>query len=228
MIAALRGGARPARRRHRHARRRPRGPRQGLLRGARPQGDARASGRRLAARALRRVQPDDAEATRLPQPVIARVHGIATAAGCQLVSMAISPWPRTTRASRSPASTSASSARRPAVGVGRNVARKRVMEMLLTGELIDAPTALAWGLVNRVVPAAELDAAVAALRRHHPRPQPERGRARQAGVLRPDRARARRRLRRDAARRWPATCWSPTPPRASTPSSRSGQPRWQD
>jgi enoyl-CoA hydratase/carnithine racemase len=49
----------------------------------------------------------------------------------------------------------------PAVGVARNVARKRVMEMLLTGEPIDAATALAWGLVNRVVPAAELDAAVA-------------------------------------------------------------------
>jgi enoyl-CoA hydratase/carnithine racemase len=49
----------------------------------------------------------------------------------------------------------------PAVGVGRNVARKRVMEMLLTGEAIDAWTALTWGLVNRVVPIAELDAAIA-------------------------------------------------------------------
>jgi enoyl-CoA hydratase/carnithine racemase len=49
------------------------------------------------------------------------------------------------------------------VGVARNVPRKRAMELLLTGELIDAPTASAWGLVNRVVPADELDAAVAAL-----------------------------------------------------------------
>jgi enoyl-CoA hydratase/carnithine racemase len=48
----------------------------------------------------------------------------------------------------------------PAVGVGRNIGRKRVMEMLLTGEPIDAATALAWGLVNRVVPAEALDAAV--------------------------------------------------------------------
>jgi enoyl-CoA hydratase/carnithine racemase len=48
----------------------------------------------------------------------------------------------------------------PAVGVARNIPRKRVMEMLLTGESIDAPTALAWGLVNRVVPAAGLDRAV--------------------------------------------------------------------
>jgi len=53
----------------------------------------------------------------------------------------------------------------PAVGVGRNIARKRVMEMLLTGEPIDAATALAWGLVNRVVPAAGLDAAIAAFTR---------------------------------------------------------------
>ena len=51
----------------------------------------------------------------------------------------------------------------PAVGVARNVSRKRAMELLLTGELIDAQTALAWGLVNRVVPVADLDAAVAAL-----------------------------------------------------------------
>ena len=51
----------------------------------------------------------------------------------------------------------------PAVPVARNIAVKRAFEMLLTGEFIDAPTALAWGLVNRVVPAAELDAAVAAL-----------------------------------------------------------------
>jgi enoyl-CoA hydratase/carnithine racemase len=49
------------------------------------------------------------------------------------------------------------------VGVGRNVSRKRAMEMLLTGEMLDAPTALAWGLVNRVVPAEQLDAAVGAL-----------------------------------------------------------------
>src|SRR5262249_24962314 len=51
----------------------------------------------------------------------------------------------------------------PAVGVARNIGRKRSMEMLLTGELIDAPTALSWGLVNRVVPAASLDAEVARL-----------------------------------------------------------------
>ncbi len=101
--------------------------------------------------------------TRLPQPVIARVHGIATAAGCQLVSMADLAVAAADARFALPGVNVGVFCSTPAVGVGRNVARKRVMEMLLTGELIDAPTALAWGLVNRVVPAAELDAAVAAL-----------------------------------------------------------------
>ncbi len=100
--------------------------------------------------------------TRLPQPVIARVHGIATAAGCQLVSMADLAVAADDARFALPGVNVGVFCSTPAVGVGRNVARKRVMEMLLTGELIDAPTALAWGLVNRVVPAAELDAAVAA------------------------------------------------------------------
>ena len=91
--------------------------------------------------------------TQLPQPVIARVHGIATAAGCQLVSMCdLAVAADHARSSRCPASTSGVFCTTPAVGVARNVARKRAMEMLLTGELIDAPTALDWGLVNRVVP----------------------------------------------------------------------------
>jgi enoyl-CoA hydratase/carnithine racemase len=103
--------------------------------------------------------------TRMPQPVIARVHGIATAAGCQLVSMC--DLAVATEAARFalPGVNVGVFCTTPAVGVGRNVARKRVMEMLLTGEPIDAPTALRWGLVNRVVPAAELDAAVEAFTR---------------------------------------------------------------
>jgi len=100
--------------------------------------------------------------TRLPQPVIARVHGIATAAGCQLVSMADLAVAAEEARFALPGVNVGVFCSTPAVGVGRNVARKRVMEMLLTGELIDAPTALAWGLVNRVVPKAQLDAAVAA------------------------------------------------------------------
>ncbi|MBL8378161.1 MAG: enoyl-CoA hydratase [Burkholderiales bacterium] len=97
----------------------------------------------------------------LPQPVIARVHGVAAAAGCQLVSMC-------DLAVAVPEAKFALSGihnglfcSTPAVGVVRNVNRKRAMEMLVTGDLIDAQTALAWGLVNRVVPAEALDAEVA-------------------------------------------------------------------
>ena len=101
--------------------------------------------------------------TRLPQPVIARVQGVAAAAGCQLVSMC----DLAVAADHAKFGLSGINAgifcTTPSVGVGRNVPRKRAMELLLTGELIDAPTASAWGLVNRVVPLAELDAAVAAL-----------------------------------------------------------------
>ena len=99
--------------------------------------------------------------TRLPQPVIARVHGIATAAGCQLVSMCDLAVAADTARFALPGVNVGVFCTTPAVGVARNVARKRVMELLLTGDTIDAATALAWGLVNRVVPIAELDAAVA-------------------------------------------------------------------
>ena len=98
--------------------------------------------------------------TQLPQPVIARVHGIATAAGCQLVSMCDLAVAADTAKFALPGVNVGVFCSTPAVGVARNIARKRVMEMLLTGEMIDAPTALAWGLVNRVVPEAGLDAAV--------------------------------------------------------------------
>jgi enoyl-CoA hydratase/carnithine racemase len=103
--------------------------------------------------------------TTLPQPVIARVHGIATAAGCQLVSMCDLAVAADTARFALPGVNVGVFCTTPAVGVARNVARKRVMEMLLTGEPIDAATALAWGLVNRVVAEAELDAAIAALTR---------------------------------------------------------------
>jgi len=98
--------------------------------------------------------------TRLPQPVIARVHGIATAAGCQLVSMCDLAVASDAATFALPGVNIGVFCTTPAVGVARNVARKRVMEMLLTGKPIDAATALAWGLVNRVVPASGLDAAV--------------------------------------------------------------------
>ncbi|HJZ75845.1 MAG TPA: enoyl-CoA hydratase [Vicinamibacterales bacterium] len=98
--------------------------------------------------------------TEQPQPVIARVHGIATAAGCQLVSMCDLAVAADTATFALPGVNIGVFCSTPAVGVARNVGRKRAMEMLLTGDLVDAQTALAWGLVNRVVPADGLDAAV--------------------------------------------------------------------
>lgn len=99
--------------------------------------------------------------TEIPQPVIARVHGVATAAGAQLVSMCDLAVAAEEARFALPGVNVGIFCSTPAVGVARNVGRKRAMEMLLTGELFDARTALAWGLVNRVVPAASLDAEIA-------------------------------------------------------------------
>jgi enoyl-CoA hydratase/carnithine racemase len=98
--------------------------------------------------------------TEMPQPVIARVHGIATAAGCQLVSMCDLAVAADTATFALPGVNIGVFCSTPAVGVARNVGRKRAMELLLTGAPIDAHTALAWGLVNRVVPVDQLDAEV--------------------------------------------------------------------
>src|SRR5579864_913759 len=98
--------------------------------------------------------------TQMPQPVIARVHAIATAAGCQLVSMCDLAVAADTAKFAMPGVNIGVFCSTPAVGVARNVGRKRAMEMLITGEPIDAQTALDWGLVNRVVPADKLDAEV--------------------------------------------------------------------
>jgi len=101
--------------------------------------------------------------TALPQPTIARVHGIATAAGCQLVSMCDLAVASDNATFAMPGLNTAVFCTTPAVGVGRNVSRKRAMEMLLTAAPIDAATALDWGLVNRVVALSALDATLAAL-----------------------------------------------------------------
>lgn len=98
--------------------------------------------------------------TRMPQPVIARVHGIATAAGCQLVSMcdlAVAADVSKFAVSGINVGLFCST---PAVGLARNLGRKAALEMLLTGEFIDAMEAKAKGLVNRVVPLDALDAEV--------------------------------------------------------------------
>jgi enoyl-CoA hydratase/carnithine racemase len=101
--------------------------------------------------------------TRIPQPVIARVHGIATAAGCQLVAqcdLAVAAESARFAVSGINVGLFCST---PSVPLGRNVLRKQAMEMLLTGDFIDAPTAKDYGLVNRVVPLDQLDGEVAAL-----------------------------------------------------------------
>jgi enoyl-CoA hydratase/carnithine racemase len=100
---------------------------------------------------------------RLSQPVIARVHGIATAAGCQIVAACdLAVAEEGARFATSGISFGLFCAT-PGVPVSRNVSQKRAFEMLMTGEFIDANTALAWGLVNRVTPLDRLDAEVAAL-----------------------------------------------------------------
>ena len=99
----------------------------------------------------------------LPQPVIAKVHGVATAAGCQLVAACDLAVATDDARFATPGVNIGLFCSTPMVPVARAIGRKRALEMLFTGEMIDAGTALDWGLVNRVVPAADLDAAVTAL-----------------------------------------------------------------
>lgn len=99
----------------------------------------------------------------IPQPVIARVHGVATAAGCQLVAACDLAVAAETATFATPGINIGFFCSTPAVPVVRSVGRKRAMEMLLTGSAIDAATASAWGLVNRVVPEADLDGEIEAL-----------------------------------------------------------------
>lgn len=101
----------------------------------------------------------------MPQPVIARVQGIATAAGCQLVAACdLAVAAADARFATSGINLGLFCAT-PGVPLSRNIGRKRAFEMLFTGEFIDAATALQWGLVNRVVPEAELEQATLALAR---------------------------------------------------------------
>ena len=99
----------------------------------------------------------------LPQPVIAKVHGIATAAGCQLVAACDLAVAAEGTRFATPGVKIGLFCSTPMVPVSRAVGRKRAMQMLLTGEPIDAATALDWGLVNRVVPPEELESAVTEL-----------------------------------------------------------------
>jgi enoyl-CoA hydratase/carnithine racemase len=103
--------------------------------------------------------------TALPQPVIARVQGAAAAAGCQLVAQCDLAVASEAAKFTTPGVTWGFFCSTPGVAVGRNLLRKRAMEMLLTGDVIDARQAMDWGLVNRVVPAGELETATFELAR---------------------------------------------------------------
>ncbi|HEY5398585.1 MAG TPA: enoyl-CoA hydratase-related protein [Trebonia sp.] len=96
----------------------------------------------------------------VPQPVVARVHGLATAAGCQLVASADLAVASEEAGFAAPGGKGGWFCHTPMVAVARNVGRKRAAELALSGDVIDARTALDWGLVNRVAPAAQLDDAV--------------------------------------------------------------------
>jgi enoyl-CoA hydratase/carnithine racemase len=100
---------------------------------------------------------------RVPQPVIAKVHGVATAAGCQLVAACDLAVAADDARFATPGVKIGLFCSTPMVPLSRAIGRKRALEMLLTGELIDAQKALDWGLVNLVVPEDALEDAVAEL-----------------------------------------------------------------
>ena len=123
----------------------------------------------------------------VPQPVVARVHGLATAAGCQLVASADLAVASEDAGFAAPGGKGGWFCHTPMVAVARNVGRKRAAELALSGDVIDARTALDWGLVNRVVPAGQLDSAVQRpAGAGHQGVGAEQGH-RQAGAVRPDR-----------------------------------------
>ena len=95
-----------------------------------------------------------------PQVVIARVHALATAAGCQLVASCDLAIAAETAGFALPGGKGGLFCHTPLVAVARQIGRKRALEMAMTGDVVDAATAVDWGLINRAVPEAELDEAV--------------------------------------------------------------------
>lgn len=95
----------------------------------------------------------------IPQPVIAQVQGIATAAGCQLVATCDLAVASEEASFATPGVKIGLFCTTPMVALTRAIGRKRALQMLLTGDLVDAQTAAAWGLINEVVPASELSQA---------------------------------------------------------------------
>jgi enoyl-CoA hydratase/carnithine racemase len=96
----------------------------------------------------------------IPQVVVARVHALATAAGCQLVATCDLAVAADTSSFAIPGGKGGLFCHTPLVAVARNLSRKRALEMAMTGDAIDAKTAADWGLINRTVPDDQLDVAV--------------------------------------------------------------------
>jgi enoyl-CoA hydratase/carnithine racemase len=96
----------------------------------------------------------------IPQPVVARVHALATAAGCQLVATCDLAVAAESAGFAIPGGKGGLFCHTPLVAVARNIGRKRAAEMAFTGDVVDARTAADWGLVNRCVPDEELDSTV--------------------------------------------------------------------
>jgi enoyl-CoA hydratase/carnithine racemase len=101
----------------------------------------------------------------IPQPVIARVHALATGAGCQLVATADLAVASDAATFCTPGGGGGLFCTTPMVAVGRAIGRKRALEMAMSGDVIDAITAGEWGLVNRVVAPEELESATSSLLR---------------------------------------------------------------
>jgi enoyl-CoA hydratase/carnithine racemase len=101
----------------------------------------------------------------IPQPVVARVHALATGGGCQLVATADLCVASEEATFCTPGGKGGLFCTTPMVAVGRSIGRKRALEMAMTGDAIDARTAEAWGLINAVVPMNELDVATTRLLR---------------------------------------------------------------
>jgi enoyl-CoA hydratase/carnithine racemase len=99
----------------------------------------------------------------IPQPIVARVHALATAAGCQLVATADLAVAADSASFAVPGGKGGWFCTTPMVAVGRAIGRKRSLEMAMTGDPIDARTAAEWGLINKAVPPEQLHAATADL-----------------------------------------------------------------
>ena len=143
-----------------------------IIRGAGPAFSAGHDLREMTKRTLEAEREIFSACTRLmqtiqeiPQPVIASVHGMATAAGCQLVATCDLAIASERAQFATPGVKIGLFCSTPMVAVSRNIGRKRALEMLLTGKPIDAHTAAGWGLVNRVVPPEQLDEEVLQLAR---------------------------------------------------------------